>query len=405
MLEKDYELLRYGKAPESCELLEELTVGEDEFAEFLTKQYFREYIPQGGSKIKFLTGRAGSGKTHFARLLRIRAEKENHLTVYLSAKDVWLHDFREIYLGIVSRIDLPQLLKRCADRIIREIGYDPEDIAPGKSLMDVLSERGEADALSRGEIRAALRRFFTRNPLLDNNFACACSLLVGGILGHPMLEPSGRDLLYQYLYGDKTVKLALLRTLGLSPSRITRYNARYLLKSLSELVHLSGYQGMLVVIDDMETVLNRSSESSMRYTKLRREDTYESIRQLIDDIDEMHYLMFLLVFDRELMDDDSYGMKSYQALYMRIQNEVVSTRFNRFADIIDMDRFGEEFFGERELLLMAEKLSAALGLPAGSALSSEDMADLKKRADFGGLGLPYLVNRAVTAERNENGGL
>lgn len=48
--------------------------------------------------------------------------------------------------------------------------------------------------------------------------------------------------------------------------------------------------------------------------------------------------MFVYAFDRGLMDDENAGLKSYQALWMRIQNEIVGERFNRFTDMVDLDR-------------------------------------------------------------------
>ena len=263
--------------------------------------------------------------------------------------------------------------------------------------MDYLAERGEGDPLSKGEIRAALRKYFTRNPRLDNAFAGCCQLLTGGLLGHPLLENASRELILGYLHGDKTVKLSQMRALGLSASGITKYNARHLLRSLCEVVRLAGYKGLLIVIDDMETLLNRAPGAAIRYTKLRREDTYESIRQLIDDIDSMRNVLFLLCFRRELMDDDSYGMKSYQALWMRVQNEVVSTRFNRFADIIDLDRYADEMYNEDILCEMSQKLAFALvdAEKELTPLNREQAKEIKDRAEFGGLGLPYLMNRAL----------
>ncbi len=38
-------------------------------ADFWQEKYLREYIRNGGSKIKFVTGRQGSGKTHFLKLM------------------------------------------------------------------------------------------------------------------------------------------------------------------------------------------------------------------------------------------------------------------------------------------------------------------------------------------------
>ena len=391
------ERLLLGQAPNDRELLDEITVGLSSLTDFLKAQYLQSYIPEGGSKIKCVTGRPGCGKTHFAQTMVHEAEDEGFLTLSFSAKQVWLHDFREVYLEIFRRCDIERVLSGCANQIIRELGYDPGEIAPGKNLMDHLAERGESDPLSKGAIRDALRRYFTRNPRLDNTFAGCCSLLTGGILGHPLLESASRELILGYMNGDKSVKLAQMRSLGLSPSAITKYNARHLLRSLCEVVRLAGYRGLLIVIDDMEILLNRAPGDAIRYTKLRREDTYESIRQLIDDIDSMRNVMFLLCFRRELMDDDSYGMKSYQALWMRVQNEVVSTRFNRFADIIDLDRYADEAFDEDTLCEMSRRLAWALveAEREPAPLDPEQARALMDRAEFGGMGLPYLVNRAL----------
>lgn len=397
----DMDLLFQGKAPETVDMLRLITVGVDTLISFLKKQYLEEYIPEGGSKIKFVTGRPGSGKTHFARLLEAEASNAGYLTVSFSAKKVWLHDFREIYLEILQQCRIERVLKGCADRIVESLGQDPDMIPEGKTYLDTLSERGEADALSKGEIRSALRTFFTRNPLLDNSFAASCSLLTGDLLGHPVLESANRELLLSYLYGDKTAKLSQLRALGLSPSRITKFNARHLLRSLAEVVRLAGYKGILVTIDDMETLLNRSSGEIIRYTKLRRDDAYENIRQLIDDIDSMRSVWFLFCCGRELLENENYGLKSYQALWMRIQNEIVSTRFNQFADMIDLDRYADERYTPQVLVEMGRKLSDGL-IRAGAipeavpSFDTEMTGKLMERSAYGGIGLPYLVNRAVT---------
>ena len=153
----------------------------------------------------------------------------------------------------------------------------------------------------------------------------------------------------------------------------------------------------MIVIDDMEALLNRGQGEVIRYTKLRREDTYESIRQLIDDIDSMRYVMFLMGFDRSLMDDESCGMKSYQALWMRIQSEVVSTRFNRFADIIDLDRYADEYYTAPVLVEMSERLAGVLNAAghAATPLTEAQAGEIIDRGQYGGLGLPYLVNRQL----------
>ena len=385
--------LMMGQPPEDTDLRRSMTVGLESLTDFLRQHYLSAYIPDGGSKIKFITGRPGSGKTHFARYMADEADALNYVTVSFSAEDIWLHDFRDVYLEILRQCDIERILGKCAEQIIRDMGGDPTEIPAGKTYLDFLVEKGEADAITKSGIRSTLRSFFTKNPLLDNAFASCCSLLTGGMLGHPVLEPATKELLLAYLAGDKTIKFSQLRPLGFSPARITRYNARHLLRSLTEVIHLAGYAGLLVVIDDLDILVNRSSESSVHYTKLRREDVYESIRQLIDDIDNMHYVLFMLSFNRELIDDESYGMKSYQALWLRIQNEVVSTRFNRFADIIDLDRYADEAYSPAILCKMSKRLVAVLDHSSAVPISEETALKLSERAQYGGIGLPYLVNR------------
>ena len=394
-----------GKTPADEDQLRKLTVALDSLSDFWTKQYLDTYIPAGGSKIKFITGYPGSGKTHFASYMRMEARARDYLTVSFSAGNVWLHDFKYIYLEIIRQCDPEQLLTACAKQVVSRMGYDPADIPEDRRFVDLLAERGENDAVNKKAIRDNLREMFTKNPLLDNTFAQACSLLTGGILGHPVLENSHRQTLVSWLKGEETLKAAQMRAAGLTPVRITKYNARHLLRSLCEVIRMAGKPGLMVIIDDLEVLMNRGNGDVMKYTKTRRDDTYESIRQLIDEIDSLRYVLFLLCFDRELMDNENTGMKSYQALWLRIQNEVISTRFNRFADIVDMDRFGEEAYTPEVLREMSVKLAGEAAKEGVSAapLSAEAARTLRDRSSFGQLGMPFMMNRMTLEGGKENG--
>ncbi len=390
----DKECLLKGIAPHKGPLIRELSAGIDFLADFWKEKYLQEYISEGGSKIKFITGKPGSGKSHFLRLFSLMAEEQHYKTVYFSATEIWLHDFKEIYLEILRQCDIMDCLKGCAGQVIEGMGYSQDDIPENMSFMDYLSSQDMGDAITRREIRLQLKKMFLENPLMDNNFALACSLLTGGILGHPLLEIQNQELLLNWMQGDRTVKLALVRALGLSPSRITRYNARHMLRSLCEVIRMSGYKGLIISIDDMEILISRSSLAPLHYTKLRREDTYESIRQLIDEIDSLKNIMFLFGFDRELFDNDNMGIKSYQALWMRIQNEIVGEHFNRFADIADLDRLATQVYSPEVLVSMSQKLAKAassMDCPA-FVISLEDANEIVQNAEFGGIGIPRLVN-------------
>jgi hypothetical protein len=306
--------------------------------DFWREHYLDAHIARGGSKIKFITGHPGSGKSRFLRLLLAEATERGFKTVSLSAKKVWLHDFKELYTAILNAADLQGCFDACARSVALQMGYRVEDIPQGMTFADALSREGLFDPVARLELRTQLNAMFFKNPRIDKNFAVCAALMTGGVLGHPLLEPASRDLLLAWLSGEKSVRLPALRKLGLAPFKITKHNARHMLRSLVELLRLAGYEGLVVGVDDLEVFTGLSSLEEIRYTKMRREDAYESIRELIDEIDTLSHVLFAFAFDKELLENETAGLKSYQALWMRIQNEVESRRFNRFSDIIDMNK-------------------------------------------------------------------
>lgn len=387
----------YGSLP-----AEQLTDGIGFLADFWREKYLQEYIRNGGSKIKFVTGRTGSGKTHFLRLMMAVAREEHYKTVWFSAKDIWMHDFKEIYVEIFHQCDLLSCLEAASGSLIREMGYDPQDIPAGMKFIDYLSQNGEGDAVTKREIRAQLRRLFLENPMMDNNFALACSMLTGSILGYPILEEQNQELLLSWLEGDRSIKLSQLRALDFYPSRITKYNARHMLRSLAEVVRMGGFSGLFIAIDNMEILTSRSSLEAVHYTKMKREDTYESIRQLIDDIDSMKNIMFVYAFDRELIDNENAGLKSYQALWMRIQNEIVGERFNRFTDMVDLDRLAAQEYSPEVIVAISKSLADLRLNRTAEPLTEEQAQEIVSQARTGAVGIPRLI-QTVMNDRSFHG--
>lgn len=374
---------------------EQLLCGVEFLTDFWQEKYLQEYIRDGGSKIKFITGRPGSGKTHFLRLMTAVAGKENYETAQFSAKEIWLHDFKDIYVEIFRQCDVMACLEAVSRHVIQQMGFEYEKIPEGMRFIDYLSQIDSVDAITKREIRTLLRKTFLDNPLMDNNFALACSMLTGSILGYPVLEEQNKELLLAWLEGDRSIKLSQLRALDFYPSRITKYNARHMLRSLAELVRMGAHPGLFVTIDDMEILTSRSSLETIHYTKVKREDTYESIRQLIDDIDSMKNIMFVYAFDRELLDNENAGIKSYQALWMRIQNEIVGERFNRFADMIDMDRLAAQEYTPEVIVAMSESIAGTQNSTLVRPLNLESAEQVIERAHTGAVGIPQLIQMTM----------
>ncbi len=378
----------------------EETHGINFLTDFWKKQYLQEYIRDGGSKIKFVTGRPGSGKTHFLRLMKELAQDEHYKTVWFSAKDIWMHDFRDIYVEILNQCDIMDCLKAASQCVIREMGYDPAEIPDGMRFIDYLSQNGSGDPVTRREIRSQLRTLFLENPLLDNNFALACSMLTGSILGYPVLEEQNKELLLAWLKADRNIKLSQLRALGFYPAKVTKYNARNMLRSLAEVVHMGGYSGIFIAIDDMEILISRTSLETVHYTKMKRDDTYESIRQLIDDIDSMHHIFFVYAFDKSLIENENAGLKSYQALWMRIQNEIVGERFNRFSDMADMDRLAAQEYTPDVIVAISESLARRRQNTSIEPLDRENARELITSSHTGSVGMAQLILNAMEVEKH-----
>lgn len=380
---------------------EQLLCGVDFLTDFWQEKYLQEYIRDGGSKIKFITGRPGSGKTHFLRLMTAVASKENYETAQFSAKEIWLHDFKDIYVEIFRQCDVMACLEAVSRHVIQQMGFECEKIPEGMRFIDYLSQIDSVDAITKREIRTLLRKTFLDNPLMDNNFALACSMLTGSILGYPVLEEQNKELLLAWLEGDRSIKLSQLRALDFYPSRITKYNARHMLRSLAELVRMGGHPGLFVTIDDMEILTSRSSLETIHYTKVKREDTYESIRQLIDDIDSMKNIMFAYAFDRELMDNENAGLKSYQALWMRIQNEIVGERFNRFADMVDLDRLAAQEYTPEVIMEISKSFAGAQNQVSMQVLDYGRAKEIAEMAHTGAVGILRLIQMAMQEVRED----
>jgi hypothetical protein len=75
------------------------------------------------------------------------------------------------------------------------LGYQPKTIPEHLSFADYLSSQGKLGPLTKREIRQQLEKLFLANPLIDNNFALACAMLTGGILGYPTLEEPSHKML------------------------------------------------------------------------------------------------------------------------------------------------------------------------------------------------------------------
>ena len=164
-----------------------------------------------------------------------------------------------------------------------------------------------------------------------------------------------------WLRGDR-FPVAQLRSVWV-PRSIDRYNAREMFDSLSRLARDMGFKGLMITIDRMEEIVGRDPETQRwRYTKPALNDVYQSIREFVDSTPTLTSVLFVMAGRRELLDDEARGIKSYDALWLRLQHEVaVPGRFNRFGQIIDLDRAAETSLDEGVLRSLVQRVREAAG--------------------------------------------
>lgn len=395
-------LITANQVTDNPQVLRSMTVGLDRVTDFFDRYYFDSYIKEGGSKIRFITGKKGCGKSHLLSLLSYEAADRGYFTASLDARQVNLFDFKDIFLSVMEHVDTAMLAKRIASAVAAKLGHDwkAED---GKSFQDYLSDSGRGDSLVSAEIKTELRRSLLGNSHIDHNMATVFSLLAGVHLGCFELSGAEIDLADRWLAGDTSMKVKELKTIGLAPYKIDKYNARNMLRSLAELLHMAGFSGMLITFDNVETIVTGKREMGVNYTKKRRDDTYESIRDIVDDIDNFRYTMFIFAFDRILLDDEKNGLKTYQALWLRIQNEIVSSRLNLFQDLLDLDRANEELLTVQAVVEMSKNMARLLSDSSVQArvLSEDEARQLLANAKNGSISVPLMVSRKTMEGGNE----
>lgn len=392
-MDNNYSLISSGAVPEDIQVLRSVTVGLDTISDFYSKYYLNEYIKDGGSKIKFITGKRGAGKSHLLSLLRADAEDAGFIVVPLSAATFKLNDITLLYKTLIAILDIESLTRRLAQKVAEELGCP--DYREGY-LLECLLTKTNNIALARQEIRSVLRKYFSGNPYMDRNFANVLECIIAERLGMAKSTDEERSLMISWLHGE-TIKARLLRSVGLAPYSIKKQNARSMLSSISEMVHLAGYSGFFVTIDDLDFLMSTSPINEVKYTRMQRDDAYENIRQLIDDIDCNRFVMYVFAFDQSMVDDDAKGLKSYQALWARIQNLMTGQRLNLFSDMINLDDANQQLYTQEAVVEMSKRLASLVSSSdiQVHAVTEEEADNLIEKAKFGDTSLPLLINRAT----------
>lgn len=349
----DLAALQRGLPPQNADLIRHLCIRHN-WLQLMQDYCLAQVIGGGGSKVKILYGSRATGKSHYLQFFKVNAEADGYFTVYLNLKEAefYLSDPVQLYKALAAEFNTETLQATLSEMILKELGYQSEDyLHYSGQLNSFLCERENANPEdAKRQIRMAINHVINQIGV-DFSFRKFLHIFSEAVVEKDAVT---LELTTKWLKGEKIERLSKVQS-SLYET-LNKSNARIWLYSLTELILLSGYKGLLVLIDQLEAILPHA-ESQMRYTPMRRNDVYELLRQLIDDLDFFHHTLFLIAGDADIMESERYGLQSYHALWMRIQPGFARhEELNPYADLIDADMILAEASQKGELSTLSKKL-------------------------------------------------
>ena len=80
---------------------------------------------------------------------------------------------------------------------------------------------------------------------------------------------------------------------------------------------------------------------------------------------------------------------------MRIQNEIVGERFNRFTDVVDLDRLAAQEYSPEVIISISESFANVQQNRVISPLDMDGAKEIAAQAKTGALGIPRLIQIAM----------
>jgi P-loop Domain of unknown function (DUF2791) len=307
--------LRRGTVPHNG--LDLLGVGLDRFEAALDSEL--DSVRSGGAVFKAVRGEYGSGKTFFSRWLGERAKRLGMAVaeVQISETETPLHKLETVYRRVCESLETaefpPSAFRPVLDAWLFALESESESV-------DALVEKRLAE-VSRATpaFASALRGY--RNAQLSEDKATAEGLVA-------------------WLGGQPHVAASIRRSAGVRGD-LDHFGAFGFLQGLLTVLRDSGHPGLLVILDEVETLQRVRTDV--------REKALNALRQLVDEIDSGRFPgLYLLITGTPAFFDGTQGMQRLPPLAQRLATDFTTdTRFdNPRAVQIRLPGFSRELLKE-----------------------------------------------------------
>ncbi|MGW4388482.1 BREX system ATP-binding protein BrxD [Streptomyces sp. NPDC004685] len=336
--------LRRGTVPHSG--LDLFAVGLDRFTGALDEDVAT--AARGGAAFHAIRGEYGSGKTFFARWLAERAKRAGLAAaeVQISETETPLHRLETVYRRLTERLSTathqPSALRAIVDswfytleeEVLDNGDVDEEDEAALGQAVDALMERRLAEvARTTPAFAAALRGY--RRAIAAGDAVTAEALIA-------------------WLGGQKSVAASARKAAGVRGD-LDHFAALGFLQGLLTVLRDCGHPGLLVVLDEIETLQRVRGDV--------REKGLNALRQLLDEIDAGRFPgLFLVITGTPAFFDGPQGVQRLLPLAQRLATDFTTDpRFDspravqlRLAGF-DLERLGELGSRVRDLYVGAAR--------------------------------------------------
>jgi len=308
-----------------------------EYAAFLGQEYLGSYISQGGAAVKFVVPADDEQAHAFIADLGRHAHEAGYVSVRIDGALVRAHMIDQILFAVARQVDWDGLAAGAVRAAYADASHP---VPPGQQDVSVESvaahHQVEVGELSRDVNRQLQQRVF-RDFAMVQEFRVAMLRLCQAHLRSGQVSEAEHAAVLDWLRGELK-QISVLRS-ALIFRRIGRHNARQLLFSLAHWLAANGKAGLLLELDVRRFGFARrprpEERNGLYYTKAALLDGYELLRQLVDNTDELSHCCVVVLAAPEFLTDGARGVDAYQALKLRIYDEVRDRRRdNPFSSLV-----------------------------------------------------------------------
>lgn len=299
--EEIVDALRRGTVPESS--LETFAVGLDPYRETLVSEL--QQCAAGRGRFKAVRGEYGTGKTFFARWVQGLARSERFVTseVQISETETPLHRLETVYRRLAEHLTSTEAQRGAMRSVIDGWFYSLEE--------EVLSRDancGEKDLLDRTDalMTERLRSIERTAPAFA---ACLRTYRKAIAAGD---EELGSGLI-AWMSGQPNVAAGIKRAAGIKGD-IDHFGALGFLQGLLLILRDSGFAGLVLVLDEVETLQRVRGDV--------REKSLNALRQFMDEIDGGRFPgLYLMITGTPAFFDGPQGVQRLPPLAQRLHVE------------------------------------------------------------------------------------